>query len=327
MDRSRAAEETARTALRRAFGTTPCDALRLLNGGASGAFPFRADVGGRQYLVRVEGAASPLRNPRQYDSMAIAAAAGIAPVLHHADEAERVAVLDFVDECPLAAYPGGRAALATALGELLAQLQATPPFPPFMAYPDIVQRLWAHVCRTGLFAPGALDPHTERLDRIRAGLRREAVRPVSSHGDPVPRNILFDGRRLWLIDWESACANDPLVDAAIMLDNLAPTPELEGLFLAAWLGRAPGEDLRGRLAAVRALTRLYYAGVLLSAAAAAFGAVAQPDLAAPSAPEFEKAVRTGLLHPGTPATKFTLGRMYLAAFATDAVPPGLEAST
>lgn len=242
---------TALSALRRAFGSIPRVTLQLLDGGASGAFPFRADVGGRQCLVRVEGASSPLRNPRQYESMAIAAAGGIAPALHHVDEAERVAILDFVEARPLAADPGGRAALATASSELLTQLQATPPFPPFMTYPDIVQRLWAHVCRTGLFAPGALDPHTERPDRIRAGLHRQAVGAVSSHGAPVPRNILFDGRRLWLIDWESACANDPLVDAAIMLDNLAPTPELEGLFLAAWLGRVPGEDLRGRLAAGR----------------------------------------------------------------------------
>lgn len=327
MDRSRAAEETARTAVRCAFGTTPCDALLLLDGGASGAFPFWAEVGGRQYLVRVEGAASPLRNPRQYESMAIAAAAGIAPALHHVDEAARVAVLDFVEERPLAAYPGGRAALATALGELLAQLQATPPFPPFMTYPDIVQRLWAHVCRTGLFAPGALDPHTERLDRIRAGLRREAVRPVSSHGDPVPRNILFDGRRLWLIDWESACANDPLVDAAIMLDNLAPTPELEGRFLAAWLGRAADDKLRGRLAAVRALTRLYYAGVLLSAAAVTSGALSEPDLSAPSASDLRQAIAQGRLSPGAAATKLVLGKMYLAAFAADAIPPGLDTAT
>jgi hypothetical protein len=41
--------------------------------------------------------------------------------------------------------------------------------------------------------------------------------PVSSHNDPVPANILFDGRRPWLIDWEWAYRNDPLVDVAIVL--------------------------------------------------------------------------------------------------------------
>jgi thiamine kinase-like enzyme len=41
---------------------------------------------------------------------------------------------------------------------------------------------------------------------------------VSSHNDSIPSNILFDGDRLWLIDWESAYRNDPLVDVAIVLD-------------------------------------------------------------------------------------------------------------
>ena len=105
---------------------------------------------------------------------------------------------------------------------------------------------------------------------------------VSSHNDLVPSNILFDDKRLWLIDWESAYSNDPLVDVAITLDNLASSSELESLLLKAWLGRAPDDALYGRLALIRALTRLYYAGVLLSASAAASGALADNDLSAPT---------------------------------------------
>src|SRR5204862_221986 len=84
-----------------------------------------------------------------YLSMRIAADAGIAPRLYHADEASRVAVTDFIIRRPLDAYPGGPAALAQALGALLARLQGTPLFPHFVEYPDIVARLWAHVCRRG----------------------------------------------------------------------------------------------------------------------------------------------------------------------------------
>jgi len=83
-------------------------------------------------------------------------------------------------------------------------------------------RLWAYVCRTGLFAPGALDPYTERLERIREAYLWVPTISVSSHNDPVPRNVLFDGERLWLIDWESAYRNDPLVDVAIALDRFGP---------------------------------------------------------------------------------------------------------
>ena len=234
--------KTARSALVAAFGSAPIGAITRVAGGASGASTFLIEVSSRRYLLRMEGHASPLRNPHQYVSMRIAADAGIAPRIHYVDEVSRVAVIDFVDEQPLDTYPGGSRALAQALGEMLGRVQATRPFPRFVEYPDIVARLWAHVCRTGLFAPGLLDAHTEHLVRIREAYVWDIEKSVSSHNDPVPRNILFDGERLWMIDWESAYRNDPLVDVAIMLDNLAPSPELEGVLLRAWVGRVPDQN-------------------------------------------------------------------------------------
>lgn len=323
---SSAHREIVSRALVAAFGSAPIGAVTPLAGGASGASPFRVEVNGRRYLVRVEGEPSPLRNPHQYVSLRIAAEAGIAPRVHHIDEAARVAVTDFVEQQPLQAYPGGPRALAQALGELLGRLQATSAFPHFVDYTDIVARLFAHVRRTGLFAAGLLDAHVERLERLRQAYASRAARLVSSHNDSIPSNILFDGQRLWLIDWESAYRNDPLVDVAIVLDTLAPSPELEEVLLQAWLGHAPDEALRIRLDLIRSLTRLYYAGVFLSASAAAARAMPDTDLLAPSLAEFQSAIRDGRLRPGTPHTKHILGKMFLASFFSGVAPPGFEAA-
>jgi hypothetical protein len=134
------------------------------------------------------------------------------------------------------------------------------------------------------------------------------------------------GNCLWLIDWESAYRNDPLVDAAILLDSFATSPELESVFLRAWLGRAADEDMHARLAPVRALTRLYYAGVLLSASAATLGVTQDSDLSVPSVAAFRRAVRLGRIEPGVPATKHILGKMFLHSFLHDVAPPGPEAA-
>jgi hypothetical protein len=107
--------ETARVALRATVGSATIDSIRPIPGGVSGAFVYRVDAGGRCYVLRMEGLASPLRNPHQYTSMRIAAEAGIAPRLHHVDETARVAVMDFIVEQPLNTYPGGPHALAQAL--------------------------------------------------------------------------------------------------------------------------------------------------------------------------------------------------------------------
>jgi aminoglycoside phosphotransferase (APT) family kinase protein len=318
--------ETVRAALAAVFGSAPIDAVAPITGGASGASTFRVEAGERRYLLRVEGEPSPLRNPHQYVSMRIAAEAGIAPRIHYVDEAGRVAIMDFIEQQPLEAYPGGPRGLAQSLGELLGRLQATPVFPHFVHYPDIVARLFAHVRRTGLFVPGLLDPHVERLERLREAYVSGTTKLASSHNDSNPRNILFDGERLWLIDWESAYRNDPLVDVAIVLDSLAPSPELEDALLQAWLGHAPDEALRARLELTRALTRLYFAGVFLSASAVASRAKADTDLMAPTLPEFKQAIREGRLRPGAPETKHILGKMFLASFLSGAAAPGFDAA-
>jgi aminoglycoside phosphotransferase (APT) family kinase protein len=290
------------------------------------ASTFRLDVGRRAYLLRAEGQPSPLRNPHQYVSMRIAAEAGIAPEVHYIDEAARVAVIDFIEQQPLNTYPGGPHALAQALGELLSRVQATPTFPFFVNYPDIVARLLAHVRRTGLFAPGVLDPHVDRLEQLREAYDAGLASLVSSHNDPVPSNVLFDGERLWLIDWESAYRNDPLVDVAIVLDSLALSPELADVLLRAWLGRAPDEAVRARLEPIHALTRLYYAGVLLSASAAASWVTGATDLSAPTPQEFQQSIREGQLKPGAPETRHILGKMFLASFFSGVAPPGFDAA-
>src|SRR6267142_2548875 len=107
-----AQHEIVRSALAAAFGSAPIGAVTPMAGGASGASPFRVEVGARRCLVRVEGRPSPLRNPHQYVSMRIAAEAGVAPDIHYIDEAARVAVIDFVEQQPLKTYPDGPRALA-----------------------------------------------------------------------------------------------------------------------------------------------------------------------------------------------------------------------
>ena len=318
--------DSASAALSAAFGSVPIGAVTAMTAGATTASVYRVEVGERRYLLRIEGEPSTLRNPHQYVSMRIATEAGIAPEIHHIDEVARIVVTDFVEQQPLKTYPGGPRALAQALGELFSRVQATPVFPYYVNYADIVARLFGHVRRTGLFAAGALDAHVERLELHRKAYEAGASRLVSSHNDPTPNNILFDGERLWLIDWESACRNDPLVDAAIVLGQFARSRELEDVLLTAWFGRAPDEALRARLAPVRALTHLFYAGVMLSASAEASWAKDDTDLSAPTPEQFRLAIDEGRLTRGAAETKHILGKMYLASFLSGVAAPKHEAA-
>src|SRR6185436_10991143 len=122
--------------------------------------------------------------------MQTAAAAGVAPPLLHADEASGVAIMQFIEKRPLNEYPGGPAGLSRALGGLLAQLQATQPFPELRDYPAILDRMVAALRGSGNFAPGLIDPHAEAFERIRQAYPWDRSMLVSSHNDPNPQNII-----------------------------------------------------------------------------------------------------------------------------------------
>jgi aminoglycoside phosphotransferase (APT) family kinase protein len=314
--------EAAHAAIATVLGPTASVNVRPVTGGVSGAAVLLIEAGGRRFVLRMEGPEGPLRNPHQYVSMRIAEA-GIAPRIHYLNAGQRIVMMDFIEDRPLEAFPGGRNGLARALGAMLPKLRALPLFPRFMDYPGLVARLWTHVCKTGLFADGALDAASRRLADICKAYALDPEKYLSSHNDILPRNVLFDGERLWLIDWENSFRNDPLVDLATALDNFAPSPELEEVLLAASLGRAPDGTLRDRLALMRSLTRLFYAGVLFSASATAPRTRPDSDLSAPTAAEFERAIRDGRLSAGTSQTTHVLGKMYLASFLSGAPPPGL----
>ena len=51
-----------------------------------------------------------------------------------------------------------------------------------------------------------------------------------------------------------------------------------------------------------------------------------PDLSAPTPPEFRLAIREGRLQPGAPETKHILGKMFLASFFSGVAPPGFDAA-
>jgi hypothetical protein len=300
--------DKTRAALAATFGSKPITVTGPVRGGASGALAFHLHVAARDYVLRLEGPRTPFRNPYQYLCLRSAADAGIAPLVHHADDANGVLIMDFIRSRPLTEYPGGPVSLAAALGALARQLQDTAPFPALGDYRDFIARMLGRLGTR--CAPGLLDAHIEGFAQIRELCPWSAATHVSAHNDPNPRNILFDGERLWLIDWETAYRNDRLVDVAILAENFGASPELETALLQSWMPLAPDADMRKRLVLVRLMTRAYYAS-LLSALSINSQPVLQ-DLAAPTPEQFKTMLASGQLKPAD--TGLTLAKMLLASF-------------
>jgi aminoglycoside phosphotransferase (APT) family kinase protein len=310
-----------------AAGLAPTEPLSPIKGGVSGALICRLDTHGGRYLLRLEPGRIALEHrKRNAACMRAAAEAGVAPRVLHSDPAGGVTVMDFIAARPLAEHPGGRAAVVQALGGLIARIQACPPFPTLGDGRDTLQLLLDGLAASGLFAPALLDPHAEALARVRAVRPWHAAALVPSHNDPSPRNLISDGRRLWLVDWELACQNDPLFDAAIVSLELADTPTLQSALLMSARGGASDDAQLAELGVVRLLARLFYGCIALEAFAHEPRAAPLTSLEALTPAEFAAAISAGRLGADHPEeTAYAFGLMSLRAFLDGVAAPGFSA--
>ena len=82
---------------------------------------------------------------------------------------------------------------------------------------------------------------------------------VSSHNDLFkPDNILFDGQRVWLVDWEAAFLNDRYADLAVVANQVVTNDEEEMVYLQEYFGAAPDQYQLARFHLMQQIAHLFY---------------------------------------------------------------------
>ena len=252
-----------------AFGTAELDSVAVLSGGLSGAAVYRIRVGGIAYALRLTLSQDPLRDPvRGFACMGTAAQAFLAPTVRYASPGDGVTIMDLLEARPLFDYPGDGGPLIVELAQTARLLHQTPTFPALVDYMTGMGELIGQ-----LRASGALDPATsaELFDRyagLAAAYRTAPGDVVSSHNDINPGNVIYDGRRLWLIDWEAAFAADRYVDLATIANWFVRSPDHEALLLATYFGGPLNPEQRARFAVMRVVNHVFAGVIFLNSALA-----------------------------------------------------------
>jgi thiamine kinase-like enzyme len=261
--------EPVTRALREAFGVGAWEDISTITRGQTPSLVYRIVVRGSPYLLKIVTRAED--QTRHYTNMTAAAEAGVSPRVRYANVPDKISITDFVDAQPLP-IPEARVRIPA----FLRTLHAIPPFPkaPF------------NTTCTFLLDPGpALDGFLEKfraLNLLPAAETDEffaryaelsAVYPypdtdlTANHNDLFkPDNILFDGQRVWLVDWEASFGNDPYADLAVVANQLVADDEEELAFLQQYFGAAPDPYQRARFHLMRQLANLFYTMAFLYAA-------------------------------------------------------------
>lgn len=103
--------------------------------------------------------------------------------------------------------------------------------------------------------------HVDRLPQLLANaqLLERAAGPfdiVFGHNDLLPANLLDDGERLWLIDWEYGGFNSPLFDLGGLASNNELSETLEHRMLEAYFEKSPDDQLLYRYQAMKCASLL-----------------------------------------------------------------------
>jgi thiamine kinase-like enzyme len=92
-----------------------------------------------------------------------------------------------------------------------------------------------------------------------AELLEQAVGPIEiafGHNDLLAANLIDDGFRLWLVDWEYGGFNSPLFDLGGLASNNQLLPSLEERLLELYFGKPVSDDLRRRYHAMKCASLL-----------------------------------------------------------------------
>jgi thiamine kinase-like enzyme len=238
-DSRRPERQLIRRLRRLEFCRGPLDVEPIAGGITNQNFVVR--VGGQAYVARLSQQRPLLGIDRRNEVVChqAASARGLAPaVVHHQ---EGLLVTRFVQGRTLGPADVRSPAVIERLAERLRRLHEGwdaltgeilyfCPFQAIRTYAESAARLRAD-------EPDDLEP---MLDDARRLARRIApFRPVLCHNDLMTANLIDDGRRLWVVDWEYAGVGHPLFDLANASANATFSDDQDQALLAAYRTRGP----------------------------------------------------------------------------------------
>ena len=207
---------------RAAIATVPmlsrlgADAIKVTRLGGLTNLVFRIESGAGSYCLRVPGRGTDAYIDRRVEAnnARAAAAAGVSPeVLHFGDDG--VMVTRFLGDCitmtpeSMRTTPGVPARAAKSFRQLHGY---QPGFAFRFELFSMIDDYLVLLDKLGATLPEGYHETVTEAQVVREALAAHPLPLAPCHCDPLCENLLDDGRRIWVIDWEYSGMNDPMWD-------------------------------------------------------------------------------------------------------------------
>ncbi|RFZ91738.1 hypothetical protein D0C36_09775 [Mucilaginibacter conchicola] len=255
----------AENALKNAFGVADVEEIEILAGGLSASSVYKIKVNGCYYTLKSDTPSVPV-NDLSASCMEVAALAGIAPPVIYLDKSSGISITAFIEQMPLSSVYGSAEALLPQLANTIRAIHSLPVFEKDGNLKNTVDGL-LHQFKTAATLTGpVIDECLALYNTIKENYPWDDPGRVSSHNDLNPNNIIFDGQKIWVIDWDAAFKNDRYVDLAIAANFYVSTDEQEHIFLSAYFENDLTDYHKARFFIMRQICRLVYAMLMFQLA-------------------------------------------------------------
>ena len=242
-------------ALLTAFDTDKFDDIQQLTKGLSTALIFKITVHEKPYLLRVITRTDAMADPTYYfNCMNTADTSALGPHIHYLSTEDRISITDFIQEQPFP-IPEAREKMPL----LLKRLHVLPAFPFRINYFDAMENFVSKFRSSGILSADATKDIFEAHELAMSVYpRNDKEHWVSCHNDMKPENVLFDGQRPWLVDWEGAFLNDRYLDIVVVANFVTQNESEEVDFLERYFGETIDAYKLARFFIMRQLLQVYY---------------------------------------------------------------------
>jgi thiamine kinase-like enzyme len=206
---------------------------------------FRVEVGSATYVLRLAGPRTEeLGIDREHELACarIAAQLDVGPEVVSVLPQGQGLVSRFVPSHPVTEEAARQPDTLARFARSLRTVHEGPAFPGHFSPFDTVRTYYAHAREKRVTFPAGIDRVLARADELERAVRgKRADRPC--HNDLLAGNLLDDGQRIWILDWEYAAMGDPMFDLGNFAVNQGLDEAATRVLLRAYFGQDRDEDL------------------------------------------------------------------------------------